>query len=558
MKLLRQVLVVPVLGALVLTGCSGGAGSKETNKTQLAAADINAADPANVVAGGELRLAVDKFGSLNPMSASSNAELAELQQAFLPTFFRYDEAGVATPNPDFLESATETATNPTQVTLKLNPSATWADGKQITAADVIATWNACNGRSAGFRCAADLQFNQIAAVTQGASTTEVQLRFTKAYPQWRGVFDRVSVLRAESVKDAETFNNGWAQVHREWSSGPFAMASGSLSAKAVVATPYDKWWGSTKPSLARLSIREVARDNQVKAFADSQIDAVDTGGTQAAFDSVRTVPGTSIRRAGSPESRQLVFNTASANAVNEVPVRQAIAVALDRSGVGTAAMPGIGFTAAPLDNRIFLPAQHGYADNAAELKLTRDLGKAEKLLNSAGWRERDGVRSRDGRPLELRLAQVQGVETSENEARAISEQLAGVGIRTTVVTITPADLANKSALSRGDFDMIVLDIDGGRHPLATLADRFGSGAEENWARFENLEIDGLIQKIDAEPDPAAQITLANQLDQKLWEQMPTVPLYQLPQSIAVNVQVTGFGAPGLSSIAWEKIGHTKP
>ncbi|MDO5498906.1 MAG: ABC transporter family substrate-binding protein [Propionibacteriaceae bacterium] len=552
----RQVLAVPVLGVLLATGCTGAESTDETNTTPLAATDLNPTARDAMVSGGELRLAVDEFGSLNPMAAAANGELARLQQAFLPTFFRYNEQGVASPNTNFLESATETSANPTRVTLKLNPRAAWADGETITAEDVVATWTACNGRSTGFQCSPDLLFNEIAEVSEGANESEVLLEFDSAYPQWRSIFDRVSVLRAESVADAETFN-GWTQLTREWTAGPFVVEDSEEGEQAIVATPNEEWWGADKPQLARLTIKEIPRENQVKAYADAEIDAVDIAGSKEFFDAVRTVPEHAIRRAGSQTYRQLVFNTSSPSGVNVVGVRQASAIALARSGVGTAALPGIEFTAAPVGNRIFLPGQDGYADNAEALELTRDVGQARKLLNDAGWRESDGVRSRDGQRLEIRLARIQGLAMSENEAAAITEQLAQVGVTVALTDVSLEDFDNGSVLSGGDFDMIVTGIEGGRYPLADLDDRYGSGAEQNWARLEEPAIDDLIGRIDAEQDPAQQRTLANDLDRLLWEQMPTVPLYQLPESIAVGVRLTNYGAPGLASIAWENVGFVR-
>ncbi|MDO5681853.1 MAG: ABC transporter family substrate-binding protein [Propionibacteriaceae bacterium] len=552
---LRRLVALPVIAMLVVTGCSGPTDTGETNTEPLALSAVNATDPTTHAPGGELRLAVDEIGSFNPMSEQSSAELARLQQAFLPTFFRYDERGVATPNPDFLVSATETSTNPTKVTLALNPKAVWGDGKQITAADMIATWTACNGRSTGFRCAADLRFRDIQAVTQGANESTVELTFNRAYPQWRGIFDRVSVLRAESVSTAEIFNTRWTSVPKQWTSGPFTTVS--ANSKAFVASPNKDWWG-TPSTLGRFTIKAVPRENQVKAFLDAQIDAVDIAGSKDFYDAVRARKGIEVRTAGSPMTRQLVFNTSSVGPVGDPVVRQAIANALDRSGIGTKALPGVGFTAAPLGNRIYLPGQEGYADNIATQEFARDQAKARKLLDSAGWRgsDEDG-RSQDGRRLEVRLARIQGLAMSENEAQAITDQLRQVGVTVITEDVTLADFDNGSVLAGGDFDMIVVGIQGGHEPLATLDARFGAGAEQNWARFENPEVDARIKRIETEADPAQRAVLANELDQLLSTHMPTVPLYQLPQQVAVGVQLTDYGAPGLSSTAWERVGYAR-
>lgn len=553
---LRHFLAAPLVAALLATGCAKSEDTGETNTTPLPAADINPQDRAALVPGGELRVAVDQFGGFNPMGEQADAELAQAQQSFLPTFFRYDARGVATPNTSFLESASETSSDPTRVRLKLNPRATWADGRQITADDVQATWRACNGKSVGFRCAADLEFDQIADVRPGASNTEVELVFAEAYPHWRSIFNRVSVLRAESVRDANTFNTGWASIKKEWTAGPFIVSDHDPAVPAIVAERNPDWWGE-QPLLSRVTIREIPRENQVKAYTEAEIDAVDIGTSPELFNAVRATPRHAIRRAGSPVSRQLVFNTTASSAVNEEAVRQAIAVALDRSGVGTAANPEIGFQPAALGNRIFIHAHEGYVDNAEDLGFTRDLGKARDLLDDAGWEEADGVRSRDGRPLEVRLVQVRGLATSEGEARAISAQLQLVGIATRIVNTSLADFDNGSVLSGGAFDLIVLGITAGRDPYGALDQRYGSGAEANYARLDSTEVDGLIRQIVTEPDAAQRQQLANELDARLWELMPTTPLYQLPQSVAVGVRLANYGAPGLSSVVWENVGYLR-
>ena len=56
-----------------------------------------------------------------------------------PRWFNIDAKGVATPNPDYLVSATETSQSPTVINFKLNPKAVWGDGSPIDIDDMIAT-----------------------------------------------------------------------------------------------------------------------------------------------------------------------------------------------------------------------------------------------------------------------------------------------------------------------------------------------------------------------------------------------------------------------------------
>lgn len=551
----RRFLAVPVVAGLLLTGCTKAEDKGEANTTPLPVSDVNARDRTQLQPGGEVRLATESFGSLNPMAADAGEGMAAFRRAVLPSFFRYDEHGVATPNTAYLESATETSTNPTVVSLKFNSRAVWGDGQPISANDMIATWQACNGRSSGYRCAPDLRFNQISEVRAGASQQEVQLTFNKAYPDWRAVFDKVSVLRAESVRDANTFNN-WTSFRKEWTSGPFQIDQYDQSNKVLITSPASLWWGE-KPLLDRLTIKEMPRENQGQAYSRNEIDVLDLGTSPEFYRAARTVPDHQVRRAGSTAWRQLVLNTGSAGPVNDPAVRKAIALTLNRSQIGSRAYPDLDFTAAPLNNRVFLTGQDGYVDNAGQLELTRDLGKARSALDDAGWRDSNGTRSKDGRPLQVNLVKIRGVAASEAEATAIGDQLKQVGFDVKVSEVALSAFDNGSVLSGGQFDLITMGGEGSRNPVAGLADRFGSGAEQNYARLENPEIDNLLDQLGNEPALPRRLELANQLDSKLWQTLPTIPLYQQPQLVGTSIRLANLGAQGLATVAWENVGYLK-
>ncbi|OYO03051.1 hypothetical protein CGZ95_04470 [Enemella evansiae] len=551
----RRFLAVPVVAGLLLTGCTKPEDKGESNTVPLPASEVNTRDRGELQPGGEVRLATESFGAFNPMSADANDSLDSFRRAVLPSFFRYDDRGVATPNTAYLESATETSTNPTVVTLKFNPRAAWGDGQPISANDMIATWQACNGRTSGFRCGSDLRFNQISEVKAGASQQEVQLTFNRAYPDWRAVFDKVSVLRAESVRDPNTFNN-WTGFRKEWTSGPFQVDQYDQANRVLITSPSSLWWGE-KPLLDRLTIKEVPRENQARAYTNQEIDVLDLGTSRELYQAARTVPDHQVRRAGSTNWRQLVLNTGSAGPVNEPEVRRAIQLTLNRSQIGSQAYPDLDFNAAPLNNRIFLTGQEGYADNVERLELARNLDTARKTLDDAGWSQSNGTRSKDGRPLQVKLVKIRGVAASEAEATAIADQLKQVGFDVQVSEIGLTEFDNGSVLSGGQFDLITMGGQGSRNPIAGLGDRFGSGAEQNYSRLENPEIDQLLEQITNEPALPRRQELANQLDSKLWETLPTIPLYQQPQLVGTSIRLANLGAQGLATVAWENVGYLK-
>lgn len=554
---LRRLFAAPLLAAVVVAaGCTNNTDEQESNTTPLPGSDVNARPADQLTAGGELRLPVASLGSShNPMSSESSDDADEFRRAFLPTFFHYDATGVAQPDTDYLESANETSSSPTVVSLKFNQRATWGDGQPLTAADLIATWKACNGQSQGFSCSSDLRFSQIAKVEQGADEQEAIVTFNSAEPQWRHVFDRVSMLRAESVANPQVFNDGWdSEIKREWTSGPYTVDS--TSDKAVVLQQNQSWWGPD-PKLSRLSAVAIPRENQLQAWRSNEIDVFDIGTSPQQYAEAKKVADSTVRRASSKDFRELLFNTRADSPVSEEPVRQAIAMSLNRSGIGQSDYPDIDFKPAPLGNRILMTDQIGYQDNAAGTELANDTGKARKTLDEAGWKESDGTRSKDGRPLTVKISAVQGIAAAENEAVKITEQLGKVGIKVETQTISASEFDNRSVLSGGDFDMIVVTSHGSIDPYSDLQQRFGTGEENNYSRLEAPDVDTALEQLGTETNPNRQAEIANQIDRQLWTKGYSVPLFQQPELTATKTRLANYGSMGLATVDWTEVGFVR-
>jgi peptide/nickel transport system substrate-binding protein len=54
----------------------------------------------------------------------------------------------------------------------------------------------------------------------------------------------------------------------------------------------------------------------------------------------------------------------------------------------------------------------------------------------------------------------------------------------------------------------------------------------NYGRFSDPAVDRLFEQATAELDPTRSATRANQIDWKLWEGLPSIPLFQRPTFIA--------------------------
>jgi len=327
--------------AFALAACGSGSsddpGTSSSDQPTIApitAQDINIQDRANLQQGGELKLAVSDLGTnWNPLQIDgNNAELTNIRNTLMAynNYFIFDAKGAYTPNPAYLTAADVTSNDPTTINLKLNPKAVWGDGSPIDVDDIKATWEACNGKNTTFRCASTDGFDKIKSVTSGADKFDVTVTFTQAYPDWASPLS--GVLKAESIKDAKTFNDGWSKLNNDWLSGPYKVQAEDKTQKTITVVPNDKWWGD-KPLLDKITWRTVAADATPNAFVNGEIDAFDIGPDPNGFKLAAGVADATVRKAAGPNWRHITFNS-KAGVLSDEKVRQALVKGLDRAAIG--------------------------------------------------------------------------------------------------------------------------------------------------------------------------------------------------------------------------------
>ncbi|HYI59155.1 MAG TPA: ABC transporter family substrate-binding protein [Microlunatus sp.] len=561
----RKILVAPfVAGALVLSACGGGGGDAGGGSepaesiAPISSQDINIKDRGELAQGGTVRLSIADFGSnWNPNHVDGNNNgLSQARRALIPQFFNFDPKGVPSPNPDWVVSAEETNANPTTVNFKLNPKAVWGDGSPVDADDMTATWKACNGENKEFNCAATQGYDQIASITTGADKFDVTVTFKSTYPDWTQPFSYPGTLKAESVKDVNTFNTGWKNLNNDWLSGPFKVASFDNSQKVLTEVPNEKWWGE-KPLLDTITFRAISPDANAAAFANNELDAFDIGPDPDAYQRVKGVSDASIRQAAGPNFRQFTFNT-KAGVLTDQKVRQAIVKGLDREAIGASDLAGIDWPVQPLNNNILLQNQEGYADVAKETGIDFDPEAAKADLDALGWTAgSDGIREKDGKKLAVKFAQLSGVPVSANEALQAQNMLKEIGVKVDVVDVPVAKFQDGSVLSQHEFEIIAFSWIGTPYPFFGISQIYGTGSDSNYSQLSVPEIDENAKLINSETDKAKRIDLTNQTAKIIWENVMTLPLYQRPELTAVKTKLANYGSFGLSNPQWENVGYEK-
>ena len=525
------------------------------NTVSVTAQDINP-QARDSLKGGTLTLRVTNFAeNWNPMHVDgNNRDYSDIRGSMLPAFFHFNEAGVPTPNPDYVLSVEVVSDEPTAVRYKLNPKAVWGDGSPVDGDDMVAKWKACNGENTEFNCVTTGSMEPIESITFGEDKTDVTVTYKGAYPDWSQGFSSPGVIKAEGVENADVFNNGWAELNNDWLSGPFKVGSFDTTQKVMTLVPNDKWWGAT-PLLESIVWRAIALDATAQAFANKEIDAFDIGSDPDAFQRALRVENAEVRKAGGPNFRHFTFNS-KAGLLQDKAIRQAIVYALDRQAIAASDLAGIDWPVAPLSNHVFLQSQVGFVDTAKATGLDFNPEKAKAVLDDAGWTVgEDGIREKDNQKLVVNFSQLATVKASENEALQAQSMLKEVGIQLDIVTVPVARFG--PTLTGKEFEIIAFSWIGTPYPFSGLKQIYGTGSESNFAQLSLPEVDELAEQISAEINPEKRIELANEADRIIWENVHTLPLYQRPELIATRRNLANYGAFGMSSIHWENVGFTE-
>jgi peptide/nickel transport system substrate-binding protein len=556
--------------ALTMSGCGGG--DQSSNGTGAPASDAMASTTSNQINpksrdqlqdGGTLTWPIDAIPpSFNYFYVDGpNYDGHNIISAVLPEWYRSDATGTLHWNRDLLASEPTLVSEPKQVvTARINPKAIWYDGTPITWEDFHWQWRAANGSNDAYQISSSNGFSDIESVERGQDDREVVITFRQPYADWRAIY--APLYPASDMKDPKVFNEGWRTLRT--SAGPFKLDRIDETAKTVTLVRNEKWWGD-RAKLERIVFRALDRPAMVDALANGEVDTVDIGPDANNYSRARAIDGVEIRTAGGPNFRHLTINGTSPN-LQDVRVRRALAMAIDRGAIARALIGPLGVDARPLNNHIFMANQKGYQDNSG------DVGKfdpeaSRRLLDEAGWKLEGSARTKDGKPLELRIVIPSGVPTSRQESELIQNMAAQVGITVKINVVPSPDFFDKN-IRPGQFDLTVFSWVGTPFPISqsqslykkpTRDSKGQLDVQQNYARIGSDEIDTLLAQATRELDPDKAIALANQADALIWAEVHSLTLYQRPELFATKRLLANFGAFGFAQPrTYQDIGWMKP
>jgi len=521
--------------------------------------DVNPQPASKIKQGGTLNyVQVSLCPQFNGNAAGGNlADCSTAMGPLLPYYTYFDGNGNVQVNKDYATSIKVSKVNGKQtVTYALNPKAVWTDGKSVTADDFISMWKALNGTNKAYAVISTTGYDKMESVVQGKTKFDVIVTFKETYADWQPLFG--SLKPASLTATPEAFNNSWKLAPNP-TSGPFIWDGVDNTAKTITVKRNPKWWGE-KPYLDRIVFKQVPQAAQIDALLNGEIDYMDVSIDANAVKRVKADKGKKVRLDTNVSAtfEHLTFGPFN-SVTGDIAVRQALALALDREQIAVAIQsPIVGKkNVSVLNNRIFMKGLYCNQDNSGSFG-KRDLKAARALLDKAGWTVgSDGIRSKNGVRLSMTAKYPSGNDARRDIILLSTAMAKEVGIELVPTLIPSADYFVKHITQPANFELAVFAWVGTAYPIASSPNLYKTGSAQNFPKISSELVDSLGVKANQILALPKRCELMNQMDKELWKIMPSIPLYQRPNAVAVNKKLANFGAFGYTSLDWAKVGFEK-
>ncbi len=468
---------------------------------------------------------------LNPIIASTNVD-QDVSALVFSGLTRYDRDGTIVP--DLADSfSTDAEGKVWRFTLRSN--ATWHDGADVTADDVVYTVGLLQDRAyvGPFSDA----FRGVIAARVDAKTVTFTL------PDAYGPFaDSTTVPLLPShllagVRYADLARHPFT-VH-PIGTGPFRF--GEADARQVVLTRYDDFY-RTKPTRSRAYLDKVIlrffRDpsEALAALARGEIDG--TGGLSSVdAERARTLKDTSLYSLPTSDFTALFLNARPEKALfRDRVVRQAIATAIDRGRVLQVAADGRGRVA----DEFVAPSSWSYVKDVRRYPYSAEDARA--MLDEADWRDHDGDGVRDKGGVALKFTITSSDEPARfAAAQQVAQDLIAAGMRVDVRAVPFAELVDRVARQRA-FDVLLVGINLGNDPdpYPFFHSSQVKDPGDNFSGFATLPIDRALEAARRTYDQRIRRDLYTPVFQAIATEVPVVFLYFTDYLYAQRRSVNGL------------------
>ncbi|HSE29416.1 MAG TPA: peptide ABC transporter substrate-binding protein [Candidatus Saccharimonadales bacterium] len=388
--------------------------------------------------------------NLNPILASSAAERSGSRLLFAQ-LVTYNEQGNLVG--ELARTWHSTDDGKTYI-VTLRDDALWQDGTPITADDVLFTFNLI--KNADTRSPLYSSWRNIVV----EKVDDKNIRFILPNPL--ASFENsltVGILPMQALKDLlpSELRTADFNLRPTMASGPFVFQDSNVIEPGVhelLRLKANPNYFLGKPSLDGFNLHAYQdRDVMTTAFRTHEVASI----SDANAEQIKALQGVDFVETNSPLYHgTFAFLKNDSTILSDIRVRRALQAATDQQKILDLLQGRPQSLSGPL-----LPGQLGYRADYGQPGY--DLARANQLLDEAGWvKGPDGIRSKDGRPLVLRI-----VTTSSGDfpaiAQAIMNQWQELGITFDSQIVRSEDI-QENVIAPRSYDVLIYEIAIGRDP----------------------------------------------------------------------------------------------
>ncbi len=418
----------------------------------------------------------------------------------------------------------------TAFTITLRP-ATWSDGQDVTAADVLYTWRLIEALGPAYEEYGQGGIPDLVRDITAPDRRTVRIRMLRPVnPEW---FEDAGLPLLVPLPEHAWGPIGLRKQEAEQSEasfyrvvdGAFRLASLAIGRDAVF-TPNPSYLGHP-PNYSRLVLRFFNGSDALEALRTGQVDAANLPALLQGAGGPR-LPGFDRVPLG-PLWLDYAIVPNLANPATpffgDAAVRHAIARAIDQRRVIRLALHGAG-----IEQHGFVPASWtGFLppdEHAGRSPVSYDPGATATELDRAGWRRSapGAARSKDGQALAFTVLVDVDDDASILMMQIVQEELAAVGIRMRIHQLEFNQLMARVVGPASGWDAVLFSQPSSAYPDATSA--LATDSADNYGRFSDPVTDRLIALAIASPDPD--------------------PLYRLERRIEAEQPVIFLPAPSVT------------
>lgn len=421
------------------------------------------------------------------------------------------------------------------ITFKLKPDLQWADGKPLTSADVLFTWQLVTDENTRTPYGADYKL-VVKAETPDARTFRVSYQepYAPALDTWAGL----QILPRHLLEGQDINTTAFAQ-------NPVGSHYYKL----------EQWQHGERISLVRNPLatqgqaqieRLVSRfiPDAASQFLELMADNIDTMNLNP-IQHARIFPARpdlnrkiALYKELGNNYTYLGFNL-KRKPFDDVRVRQAINYAINKQELIDGVLLGLGEPVAS-------PYKPGTRWSNPQLQpYPYDAEKALALLKEAGYADHDGdgILDKDGKPLKFEMLTNQNKQR-EMSAVLVQRRLKEIGIDTSIRVLEWASFIGRF-IKTGEFDAVVLgwslSLDPDQYSIWHSSQQ--APGQFNFIGYHNPQVDKLLEQGRLELDIEKRTKIYHEFARLLQEDSPIVYLYAGYGLPAIHKRIKGIDDP---------------